>query len=94
MFGKTFTQEHRNKIREAKKGHLLSEETRNKIGEAMKGENNPFYGKHFSTEHKKKLGEAHKGNKNNLGTHWFNNGKICIRAKECPEGFVPGMLRK
>lgn len=25
------------------------------------------------------------------GLKWFNNGKIRIHAKECPEGFVPGM---
>ena len=23
---------------------------------------------------------------------WYNNGKINIMAKECPEGFVPGRL--
>ena len=92
--GKKLSEEHKNKIREAKKGHLVSEETRNKIGEANKGENNPFYGKHLSEEHKKKLSESHKGNKNNLGTRWFNNGKINKRAKECPPGFTPGMLRK
>ena len=27
------------------------------------------------------------------GKHWYNNGKITIMAKECPEGFVPGRLR-
>lgn len=25
--------------------------------------------------------------------HWFNNGKINIRSKDCPYGFVPGQLR-
>ena len=73
------------------KGKHLSEETRKKMSEANKGkqagENNPMYGKHHSEETKKKMREAHKGK------HWFNNGKINIRAKECPEGFVPGWLR-
>lgn len=35
-----------------------------------------------------------KMNKCYIGTHWFNNGLKNIRAKECPEGFVPGMLIK
>lgn len=26
------------------------------------------------------------------GTHWYNNGKVCIMAKECPEGFIPGRI--
>lgn len=24
--------------------------------------------------------------------HWYNNGEISVRRKECPEGFVPGKL--
>ena len=27
------------------------------------------------------------------GMRWFNNGEKCVRAKECPSGFVPGMLK-
>lgn len=64
----------------------LSEETRKKLSEANKG--HPV-----SEETKKKISEARKvkpGNAN--GTRWFNNGKINIRAKECPEGFIPGRL--
>lgn len=26
------------------------------------------------------------------GTHWYNNGEVNIKAKECPEGFVKGRL--
>ena len=68
------------------KGKHCSEETKNKISYANKG-------KHHSEEIKKKIGEAQKGNKNVRGTHWYNNGKINIRVKECPDGFVPGQLR-
>ena len=32
------------------------------------------------------------GNLSVKGTHWFNNGKKCIMAKECPEGYVPGRI--
>ena len=28
------------------------------------------------------------------GRHWYNNGEINIMAKECPPGFMPGMLNK
>ena len=91
------------------KGKHPSEETRKKIGAAKKGEKNPNYGKHLSEETRrkmseakknmseetrKKLSEANKG-KNiwTKGTRWYNDGKENIRAKECPEGFVPGRLR-
>lgn len=73
------SEEHKKKIREALKGHTASAEARNKMSEAAKG-------KKLSEETKKKIGAAKKG------TSWFNNGKINIRAKECPDGFVPGRL--
>ena len=51
-------------------------------------------GKHRSDETKKKISEASKGNKNVKGTRWYNNGKISKRAKECPDGFVTGRIKK
>ena len=51
-------------------------------------------GKKRSDEAKKKIGAASKGNTYVRGRHWFNNGKISKRAKECPEGFVPGRIKK
>ena len=84
----------KNKMSEAKKGEKnpmygkhLSEETKNKLSEELKG-------RKFSEEHKKKIGETKKGNTYVRGRHWYNNGEINIRAKECPPGFVPGRLRK
>ena len=77
---KNMSEETKKKIREAKKGRCLSEEHKKKIREAKKG-------KPKSEEHKKKLSKALKV------LRWFNNGKINIRAKECPGGFVPGMLK-
>ena len=75
------------------KGKKMSEESKKKMSEAKKCKKNPNYGKHFSEETKKKMSELRKG-KNiwTKGTHWFNNGKINIRAKECPDGFVTGKL--
>ena len=100
FYGRHHSEEAKKKMSKARKGKptwskgkKLSEETKKKISEAQKGENNHNYGKHFSEETKKKLSEAMKGNKYHLGKHWFNNGKINKRAKECPPGFVPGMLK-
>ena len=101
--GKKASEETKNKMREAKKGKKLSEETKKKMREARKGKQ-PMLGKHHSEETRRKMREAQKGkhlseeHKNkvaeaNIGMHFFNNGKINIRAKECPDGFVPGQLR-
>ena len=68
-------------------GKHLSEETKNKLSEELKG-------RKFSEEHKKKIGETKKGNTYVRGHHWYNNGEINIRAKDCPPGFVPGRLQK
>ena len=93
--GKQLTEETKHKMSLAKIGKQLSEETKKKLSEAKKG-------KKLSEEHKKKIGEASRNmseeTRNKLsavtkGTRWFNNGKINIRAKECPPGFVPGQLR-
>ena len=61
-------------------GKHLSEESRKKIGAARKG-------KSLSAETRQKLSETIKCK------HWYNNGVICVRAKTCPEGFVPGRLK-
>lgn len=87
MYGKKLSEETKNKISEAKKGQTLSEEAKKKIGEAAKGNKHALGCKH-SEETKKKIGEAKKG------MRFFNNGKINIRAKECPDGFVPGRIKK
>lgn len=51
-------------------------------------------GKRFSESHKKKLSEALIGNKRHLGKHWYNNSVISVLARECPEGFVKGRIKK
>ena len=93
--GKPKTEEHKRKLSESHKGKYA-------------GEKHPFYGKHHSAEFIQKISEAHKGkhhsaetkNKiaeaariNSTGRHWFNNGKENKFCYECPEGFVPGMLK-
>ena len=85
-------------------GKHLSEDTRKKLSESLNGENNPMFGKHHSAEARKKMSEANKGKHPSEETrtklseaikckHWYNNGVICVRAKTCPEGFVPGRLK-
>ena len=105
--GKPISDEQRMKISETLKGHIAwnkgihrSEETKRKISEARKGRPSSMKGKHRSEEAKIKQSEAMKGRqswKKGLklgpnGTHWYNNGKVNVKAKECPEGFVKGRL--
>lgn len=59
--GKHFSEEHCQKISEAKRGKHLSSEHRKKLSEAKRGENNPNFGKHHSEEHRQKIAEALKG---------------------------------
>lgn len=106
--GKHFSEEHKRKLREAaKRRPPVSEETRNKISKTLTGRThftseetkrkigNANKGKHRTEELKHRLAELHKGEKNCFyGTHYFNNGEIEIRAKECPEGFSKGRLKK
>lgn len=88
MYGKHRSEEVRRKISEAHKGKHVSEETRRKISETMKGKKLGL----CSEETKKKMRQSMKGQ--HKGKHWFNNGEICTRCFDCPEGFVPGILRK
>ena len=75
-------------------GKHHSEDTRKKISQAKKGDKNPMFGKHHSAEARKKMSEVHKGKPTCIkGTIWYNNGVKSIRAKTCPEGFVPGRLK-
>ena len=60
-------------------------EINNKISKSLKGkmsgEKNPMYGI--------------RGKDNpNYGLHWYNNGKIEIKAFECPDEFKPGRIYK
>ena len=91
---KKFSEEHIEKLGEAHRGekHYMygkhhSEEVKRKISEALKGRPSPNKGIVFSEESKKKKSES------NIGRHWYNNGKVNKFCYECPEGFVPGMLK-
>lgn len=86
--GKKMSEEYCRKNSEGHKGQVpwnkgipRSEEEKKKMSESLKG-------KSHSEEMRKKISEGIKG------MRWFNNGEICVRAKECPKGFVPGRLKK
>ena len=85
-------------------GKHLSEDTRQKLSESRKGEKCYIFGKHLSEETRKKMSESKKGKQHSAearknmseakkGSYFFNNGVICVRAKTCPEGFVPGRIK-
>ena len=85
-YGKQLSEKTRTKMSEAwSYDKHFTEETKKKISEAIKG-------RCFSEEHRKKLSEAAKGK--HKGMHWYNNGKECKFCFECPEGFVPGRIKK
>ncbi len=70
-----------------------TEEYKAALSERMKG-NKHVLGMKHTDESKSKMSIKSKGNKASLGLKWFNNGVIALTAKECPEGFIPGMLDK
>ena len=80
--GKKHTIEHNQHIKDNHKGFEgkhHSDEAKAKIGKASKGRT-------LSEEARKKISESKKG------SYFFNNGVKNIRAKTCPEGFVPGRI--
>lgn len=79
--GKTHSDETKRKMSEARRGKKLSDESKRKMSEAK-------IGKKHSNEHKRKIGEARKG------MHCYNNGVILRYEYTCPEGFVPGRIKK
>ena len=103
--GHKVSEETRKKISKAEKGnknalgkHLLSEETKQKMSKINKG-NKYALGYRHTDEAKQKMSDAHKGqnpwNKGDKGKlHWCNNGIKSVMVEECPEGFVPGRIRR
>ena len=74
-------------------GRSHSEETKKILSEKhhkfWAGRPRPWLrGKKLSDYHKQKDREAM------LGMKFWNNGKVSVRARSCPEGFVPGRLKK
>lgn len=79
--GKKRSEKFRLLISAAHRGKTLSDETKRLISlhhADVSGVNNPMFGK---------KGAA-------FGKHWFNNGEKELYTFECPEGFVPGRMKK
>jgi group I intron endonuclease len=101
--GKTYSDQAKQNMSKAKKGIKFSEKHKENLAKASKkrasNQNDQIHfltSKNWENEkiketllnHLKSLHEQSKG------THYYNNGIICIRTKECPDGFVPGMIKR
>ncbi len=80
-------------IRKRRAEQVFTQESINKRTESLKKYNDTPEGKAT----RKRVGEMNKGNsyskgKKHPGFHIYNNGVVEARAKECPDGFVPGRL--
>ena len=84
------SEETKMKMSESQKGRVLSEETRMKISVSRIGKTSWNKGKSMREESRKKLSETNKKALKGMG--WWNNGEVCVRSEECPEGFVRGRL--
>ena len=93
---------HTKKFREmasqhAREGNLARSEELSKLCKRLhqEGKFKGTLGYKFTEAQKKNISESVKGEVNGAyGTHWYTNGVISIRAKECPEGFHPGRIEK
>ena len=92
MKGKHHSIETRKRMSESQKGRNVSEITRKKLSEALKGRTSWNKGIPMSAVAKAKLSDSKKGQLKDM--HWWNNGIKCVRAKECPLGFVKGRLKE
>lgn len=95
------SEEHKRNIRESckggnkasfRKGHIPWNKGR-RAEQISKG----LMGHKVSEETKKKISKANKGKhigsrNSQFGTHWYTNGEINIKAKECPDSFKPGKV--
>lgn len=91
---KTQWKEHRDAYIDGRKKASETIKRRVKSGEiSYANEHNGMFGKKHSAEAKRKMSEHRLGENNgSFGTHWYTDGKINVKAKECPEGFHRGRI--
>ena len=87
--GKHLSEDQKRRLSAIRKGSHHSEETKSKMSKVRRG-------KPKSESWKRKMSEMYKGipQPNLRGWLWWNNGEVCVKAKECPKGFVRGRLKK
>ena len=83
FYGKTHTQETKQKLSQHFTGQKLSEETKQKISQSVKGENHPNCGKKYSDISKLKMSEARKGKYQQQNSPHFKRGSITISKENC-----------
>ena len=90
VIGRKCSEKQKEKMRKIMKGRSISDETKMKISETLQG-------RHHSVEEKEKVSNTLSNyykthDAHSKGSKWYNNGKISVMTKECPEGFFPGRL--
>ena len=86
--GKFVSEETKSKIRAARAKQVFSEESLKKLKESQR----KYWDSPEGFEMKRRISEQSKNRKMPKGLHWYNDGRTCVKAKECPEGFVPGRI--
>lgn len=90
--GTHHSEETKKRMSASQKGKPKSIQQRLKISKSLKGRKSWKKGIPMREETKKKISESKKGQ--SAGMLWWNNGKECKRAKECPSGFVKGRIKR
>jgi hypothetical protein len=86
--GKFVSEETKSKIRVARAKQVFSEESLKKLKESQR----KYWDSPEGFEMKRRISEQSRNRKMPKGLHWYNDGKTCVKAKECPPGFVPGRI--
>lgn len=96
--GKHWKIEDTSRYKAANRKRVLEMKPGQKYGSLILGEDGKFHKdpncKSFGGKGKKRPSAGAKISKAIKGSHIYNNGIINKRAFECPEGFVPGKLKK
>lgn len=91
--GKAHSKRSKRLISQNTKAAMSDSNIRENLSDRLKGNQN-HKGHHFTAEKKAQISSGvHLYWKQNK-LLWFNNGVINVRTKSCPEGFVPGRLKK
>lgn len=98
--GQTRTPEQREKFRQAQlklyaNGYVCHNKGKHRTEEEKEVLRKKCSGWHHTKEAKESMSKKRLGHKyGNVGMHWFNNGVINRMCKDCPDGFIPGMIKR